>query len=143
LILNQLCWTQQVTLLKSGTDTIVILPLNAIKNINVQLIEARIIKKKNIKLVNDYKKQGIIINKYKYELAKKDSIIAYNTKQINHQSLVIDKNVLLLKKTDYQLLKYIGMYDRSKKKNTDLKRVLVGGGILSVGIITLILVSTL
>jgi len=127
---------QKVKLLKSGNDTIAILPLRIIRNINSQLSEARAIK-------IDYYRLKSQLNKNNKLIIRKDSMINIRTNQIKTQSLVILKHEKTLKKQDWQLLKYMGMYERTQKKNKKLKRFILGGSILGAGILGLILVSTI
>lgn len=131
-----MCWTQQATLLKSGKDTIVMLPLKSVQNINVQLEKARVNKSNYRKLYKKYKANEALIKKQDNIILKKNALLAENVlsmESYNHNSKLLNR----------RLLHCEGMYERSQKKNEKYKKFLIGGGILSVGIISLILVSTL
>jgi len=134
LTLSQSIRTQQVTLLKSGNDTIAVLPLKAIRNINSQLKEARVIKAESIVL----KKKLVYSN---ITLQEKESIILKQQREIVLKDSIINIQSIKIKRQGWDWLRAENKYEREKKKVIKFKRFFIGSLVLSTGIITLILIK--
>lgn len=124
MILYQLTLTQEVKLARYQNDSVAIVPIKTFNKINLQL--------------DKYDKMRVDLYRYKKIIKKKNEEITLLKDSLFIINGLYDKMASRNKKTDWQYLKIEGQYERAVKKNKKYRSYLIGGGMLSVGIIVFV-----
>lgn len=122
---------QTVKLLRSGIDTVAVIPLKTLRTINKQLKETRKLKTKLIALNKK-------VTYSQYIISKRNTVIFKQQKEIFIKDSIINIQSIEIKQQGWDWLRAENRYEREKKKADKFKRFFISSLILSISIITLI-----
>lgn len=122
----QLTLAQEVKLSKFQGDTVAIVPIETLNNINTQLKTTRDLK------------QSLRFAYNKINIQKKEiSLLKDSLNKQNASCVLVERK---LKKSDWEYIRAVNRYERAEKKMFEQKRYMIGGGIIAGGILILTLI---